>query len=212
MTDLSQPQPVTIHTEQPDLKLDFGCGKTPGEGFEGVDFHEPAAKHKVDLFRFPLPWETSSVSEIRASHFLEHIPAREVEDRDLRDDASAEYASVVWNKDFLCAFMDECYRILKPGGVMTVIVPSGRSDRAFQDPTHRRFFVESSFAYFSKAWRDANGLGHYLCSCDFGTEVFPSIPNELSVLHPEAQARRFREGWNTTVDLHARMVSLKPSP
>lgn len=208
MTDLSQPQPVTIHIEPPEIKLDFGCGKTPADGFEGVDFHEPTAKHKVDLFKLPLPWADNSVTEIRASHFLEHIPAREVEWRDMR----AAPTNMLPGKDFLCAFMDECYRILKPGGVMTVIVPSGRSDRAFQDPTHRRFFVESSFAYFSKAWRDANGLGHYLCSCDFGTEVFPSIPNELSVLHPEAQARRFREGWNTTVDLHARMVSLKPTP
>lgn len=209
MTDPSQPQPVTIHTEQPDLKLDFGCGKTPKEGFLGVDFYEPTAKYCVDLFSFPLPWTDNSVTEIHASHFLEHIPAREVEERDMRS-RSSNPAPI--GKDFLCAFMDECYRILKPGGAMTVIVPSGRSDRAFQDPTHRRFFVESSFAYFSKAWRDANGLGHYLCSCDFGTEVFPSIPNELSVLHPEAQARRFREGWNTTVDLHARMVSLKPTP
>ncbi len=209
MTDLIQPQPVIIHEEQPELRLDFGCGKTPAEGFLGVDFHEPTAKFCVDLFKFPLPWEDSSVSEIRASHFLEHIPAREVEERDMRS-LSSHPAPI--GKDFLCHFMDECYRILKPGGVMTVIVPSGRSDRAFQDPTHRRFFVESSFAYFSKQWRDVNGLGHYLCTCDFGAEVNPSIPSELSVLHPEAQARRFRESWNTTVDFFARLVSLKPTP
>lgn len=204
MTDINQP--VIIHTEPPKLKLDLGCGENPREGFEGVDRYAPSAKHKVDLFKFPWPWADGSVDELHASHFLEHVPAREVEERDM---ASRSAAPAPIGKDFLCAFMDEAYRVLKPGGMFTVIVPNARSNGAFQDPTHRRFFVAESFGYFSKQWRDATKLGHYLCSCDFSAQVLPVIPTELSVLHPEAQHRRFNEAWNTVISWHVVLTALK---
>ena len=65
------------------IKLDLGCGLNPREGFEGVDLYGDKAKHKVDLFKFPWPFVDNSVDEIACSHLLEHIPAREVEERDL---------------------------------------------------------------------------------------------------------------------------------
>lgn len=198
------------------LKLDFGCGQNPREGYEGVDLYAPDATHKVDLWKFPLPWDDNSVEAIHASHFLEHLPMREVEIRDLhpylsqdiydgtngqkwleaREQAIREYVG----KDFLFAFMDECWRILRPDGAMSVIVPNARCDRAFQDPTHRRFFVEWTFAYFTKSWRDANKLDHYRVKCNFESSVNPIIPTDLAALHPEAQQRRFRENWNTVLD------------
>jgi len=174
------------------LRLDLGCGETPADGYEGVDKFAANAKHKVDLFQFPWPWADGSVEALHSSHFLEHIPADYLED----------------GRDRLCAFMDEAWRVLKKGGEFKIIVPNARSNRGFQDPTHRRFFVAESFYYFNKQWRDLNKLGHYLCQCDFGIEVNHTMPVELGALHPEAQARRFQENWNTVYDWVARLVKL----
>ena len=73
-------------------------------------------------------------------------------------------------KDMFFAFMDECYRIMKPDAWMHVVVPSGRSNRAFWDPTHRRFFVQETFLYLAEGWRAINRLDHYRCKCNFGSE------------------------------------------
>lgn len=175
------------------VRLDLGCGANPREGFEGVDKFAADAKHKVDLFKFPWPWADSSVDELHASHFLEHIPADYIED----------------GRDRLCAFMDEAWRVLKPGGAFTVIVPNARCNRAFQDPTHRRFFVAESFYYFNADWRKANGLQHYLGACDFNFEVNHTMPVEMQALHPEAAQRRFNESWNVIYDWHVRLTAKK---
>lgn len=187
----------------PSLKLDLGCGQNPKEGFEGVDVRGGKAKHVFDLFTFPWPFEDSSVEEIHASHFLEHIPAREVEERDLVG-KDKRYLGA----DMLFAFMDECYRILKPDCWMHVVVPSGRSNRAFWDPTHRRFFMQETFLYFARDWRTQQGLDHYRVACNFGVEVTHSMPQEEGLKSGEAQSARFSTLWNVTVDWHAKLKKM----
>lgn len=186
------------------LKLDLAAGQSPREGFEGVDLN--AGDHRVDLLKFPWKWEDSSVDELHCSHFIEHIACREVEDRDVTHLASDHIG-----KDMLLAFFDECYRVLRPGGVMTVLCPNARSNRGFQDPTHRRFIVAETFAYLAKTWREANKLDHYRVACNFNSNVVPIIPIELSLLHADAQARRFNESWNTILDWSVTLTSLKPA-
>jgi len=206
--------PVALVEAAPrsELRLDLGSGQRTKEGFEGVDLHGDA-KHRVNLWKFPWPFADNSVTEIHCSHFLEHIPSREVEERDIttslkeseRKAAVARYVGV----DMLCAFMDECWRILKPDAWMTAIVPSARSNRAFQDPTHRRYFVQESFLYFNRDWRQMNGLDHgYLGKCNFGVEVPYSLPSEEGLRAPEVQSRRFHECWNVTIDWHAKLKKL----
>jgi len=199
----------SLYKEPKAVKLDFGCGQHPKEGYEGVDLYAPNAQHKVDLWKFPLPWADNSVDEIYSSHFLEHLPMREVEERDLYPEAVGELRQELLGKDFLFAFIDECWRILKPGALMDIYVPNARSNRGFQDPTHRRFFVEHTFGYFSSGWRQANGLDHYRTKCNFEINVNPIIPIELAALSPEAQTRRFNENWNTVLDWSAKMKAAK---
>jgi hypothetical protein len=186
------------------LRLDLGCGQNPKEGHEGVDLYGDKAKHRVDLFKFPWPFVDASVDDIHCSHFLEHVPAREVELRDLAQDDDRSYLGA----DMLFAFMDECYRILKPDCWMNIIVPSGRSNRAFWDPTHRRFFMQETFLYFSKEWRKLNGLDHYRTKCHFGIDVTHSLPQEESLRSPEAQQERFHRYWNVTIDWIAKLKKL----
>jgi hypothetical protein len=200
--------PTLVEAPAPSsLKLDLGCGQNPREGFDGVDIHGDKAKHRVNLFTFPWPFADESVEEIFASHLLEHVPAREVEARDMHETISAK-AQAFLGQDMLFAFMDECYRILKPDCWMTVVVPSGRSNRAFWDPTHRRFFMQETFLYFAKEWRKINALDHYRVRCNFGVDVGQTIPQEEGLRSPEAQAMRFMHYWNVTIDWVAKLKKL----
>jgi hypothetical protein len=85
--------------------------------------------------------------------------------RDLNDQAGARYLG----KDMFLTFFEECYRILRPGATLTIHCPAQANDRAFQDPTHRRFIVANTFAYINRAWREANKLTHgcYDLKCNF---------------------------------------------
>jgi hypothetical protein len=203
------------------LKLDLGCGQNPKDGFEGVDIAGGKAVHVMDLFKFPWSFESESVEEIHCSHFLEHVPAREIEERDIATHGPSWSGSNpdggttmkrrrdrFLGQDMLFAFMDECYRILKPDCWMHVIVPSGRSNRAFQDPTHRRFFMQETFLYFAREWRKMNGLDHYRVSCNFGIDVGQSMPQEEGLRSAEVQAERLKERWNVTIDWHAKLKKL----
>jgi hypothetical protein len=189
------------------LRLDLGCGQNPKEGFEGVDLYGDKATHKVDLFKFPWPFKDNSVEEIHASHLLEHVPAREVEKRDLVTDKGPTDERFL-GQDMLFAFMDECYRIMKVDAWMHVVVPSGRSNRAFWDPTHRRFFMQETFLYFARDWRKMNGLDHYRVGCNFGVDVGHSMPNEEGLRSQEVQQDRVMHLWNTTVDWIAKLKKL----
>ncbi len=180
------------NTTAPTIKLDLACGQTPREGFEGVDAYAPNPKHKVDLLQFPWPWQDSSVDEIFCSHFIEHIPMEERAGKDL----------------FFC-FFDECYRILKPNGIMTVICPSARSNRAFMDPTHRRFIVGESFLYLSDSWRKKNKLDHYHVNCNFHAQVSPITVEELRKEDPQTQNRLIMHYWNVVLDWQASLKAIK---
>jgi len=200
-------QPLVLAPSGMPVKLDLACGQSPREGFKGVDLLAPNADQKVDLLKFPWPWEDSSVDELHCSHFVEHIHNREVEERDIIGSLSDEKHFV--GKDMLLAFFDEAYRILKPKGTMMVIVPALQTVRAFQDPTHRRYIPSETFLYLNADWRKANRLDHYRVNCDFQGSINHTCFEEMNLLHPEAAARRFREGWNTIYDWHVVLVSKK---
>lgn len=201
---------MELASNKPELRLDLGCGQNPREGFEGVDLYAPEVKHRVDLMKFPWPFATNSVEEIHCSHFVEHLPAREVQASDIATNALGDVTLESYlNKDFLFAFFDECYRILKPGGKITIIVPSAMSVRGFQDPTHRRFIMRETFLYLSKEWRTINKLDHYNVVSDYGINVSHTFSSEISLRHPEFQAHAFQHFWNTTFDFHALLFSKK---
>jgi hypothetical protein len=147
------------------VRLDFGCGQHCRKNFEGVDVcNLKSIKHRVDLLKFPLPWSDSSVDEIWCSHYIEHIPAREVTNSDLLldfDDAN------MLGQDMFFAFFDECWRILKPNSNITLIWPALQTNRAFKDPTHRRFIPLETLPYLNAGWRKANSLDHYHVRCNF---------------------------------------------
>ena len=187
------------------MKLDLGCGHSPKAGHEGVDLFLPTADHRVNLYQFPWPWADSSVDGLYSSHFLEHIPMAYI----TPDGEINLTPHRPEDRDLLCRFMEEAHRILVPGGEFHIVVPSGRSNRAFQDPTHRRFFVAESFQYFNKTWRKRVGIDHYLCSCDFDFKVWPTIPDALLNEEASEQRRILNAEWNATLDWNVVLTAKK---
>lgn len=186
------------------VKLDLACGQNQRPGFKGVDLF--TGEPRVDLLAFPWPWADASVDEVVCSHFVEHIPMGYL---DLDVPGAVHVLPGLRRKDLFFAFFDELYRVLKPGGRAEILVPYLRSNRAFQDPTHRRFLCEESFLYLNAEWRKANGLDHYGPACDF---VFaPGSPQRVvdqseSVRHPEVVQQRMMGLWNVILDVKVDLV------
>ncbi len=173
------------------LKLDLGCGDNKREGFKGVDFIKTASTDYVcDLLAMPWPFEDNSVEEIHCSHFFEHVPGLE-----------------------RGRFIDEVYRILKPGGKATFITPYYNSIRAVQDFTHEWPPVSpNSYLYFNKGWREQNKLthGHYDLKCDFDFTYGYSIAAGWQTKNEEARNFALNYYVNVADDLHVTLVSRKP--
>ena len=169
------------------MKLDLGCGQSKREGFTGVDFVAGEGIDVVhDLFTFPWPFEDDSVEEVHCSHFFEHIPGM------LRG-----------------KWMDELYRVMKPGAKALIIVPHGNSNRAAQDFTHAwPPVLFCSFYYFNKSWRDANKLthGHYDLKCDFDFAWADALAGDWAMRAEEARVYALRHYNNVADDLHIHLT------
>lgn len=159
--------------EEVDLKLDFGCGPNPRDGFKGVDQYQFGDKvtYVLDVTKDPWPWADNSISEAHASHFLEHLTSPQ-----------------------RVAFCNNLYRILKPGAKCQIIVPHWASCRAYGDPTHQWPPVsEFWFYYLSKEWRKNNAphadIAHNSegYDCDFDAVWGYTIRQDITSRNQEYQ-------------------------
>ncbi|WP_333674854.1 class I SAM-dependent methyltransferase [Glutamicibacter sp.] len=195
------------------LKLHLACGQQKREGYVGVDIVKTATTDVVaDLMAFPLPWKDGEVSEIICEHFLEHIPnCNYGEITRFEPNGNLSYNNSEFNgKDFLIVFMNECYRILKPDGVMKVVVPAAPGERAFQDPTHRRFLPRTFWAYLDAKWRKDQKLDHMDFACDFDGVITPMIDPEWSHRAPEIQQFAISHYVNVLYDFSVTLTAKKP--
>lgn len=100
-------------------KLNLGCGNHTPIGWINVDYAIGSKLAKIPFFYAlgithlkwnnsilihnllkPFPWETESVDVIYSSHTLEHFTREEG-----------------------YSFLRECHRVLKPGGIIRIVVP-----------------------------------------------------------------------------------------
>lgn len=110
------------------IKIDLGGGGNPQPGFLNVDIRAlPQVDVVQDFEEFPWVIPSEVASLVMASHLVEHInPA----------------------KFTFMKFMDEVWRILKPGGQFMIAYPYAGSPGYFQDPTHVNPCNERTWAYF----------------------------------------------------------------
>lgn len=139
------------------MKLNLGCGAKRLTGFTGVDLVKTAAVDvSHDLNIFPYPFATNSAEEIILDNVLEHL-------------------------DDVLKVMAEVHRLAVPGALIKIRVPYFKSNSAFTDPTHKHFFSETSFKYFTAD----NPLNFY------STARFKIIKTELSAFAAAPDARHF---------------------
>lgn len=56
---------------------------------------------------------------------------------------------VVEHLDTIIPLMNDCYEVLKEGGLLEISTPKAFTDAWAQDPTHKKMFVRRTFDYFS---------------------------------------------------------------
>lgn len=104
------------------MRLNLGCCDRHLDGYTNVDICPPADE-LVDLSQ-PWPWADNSVDEIFAADIFEHLP-------DIRHT------------------MNEAWRVLKPGAVLHLVVPTTDGRGAWQDPTHCSWWNPNTLFYFT---------------------------------------------------------------
>lgn len=159
------------------FRLDIACGQNKTPGFFGVDIANlPDVDLVWDLEKFPWPFPDNSVDEAVCNHYIEHT------------------------KD-LIAFMNEVYRILRPGAQILIRAPYYNSMRAWQDPTHIRAISEATFLYYNKEWRTLNKLTHYPITCDFDFVFGYDFTPDWAMRSEEAKAFAVRHYTNVVTDI-----------
>ena len=133
-------------------------------GYETLDLKD--ANIIADLNeRWPL--EDSSVGAIRAMDVFEHL------------------------KEPLHT-MRELYRVLAPGGIAFIQVPSTDGRGAFQDPTHKCFFNINSFRYYT----DARFAQYIDTPVRFqATRLYDTERNEEGVVWTRAHLLSLKNGY-----------------
>jgi SAM-dependent methyltransferase len=109
-----------------------------------------------DLNEPPWPFKDNSFDSIVAIHLIEHL------------------------KD-LIYFMEECHRIIKPGGTLYIETPNAGSDPdlEFADPTHIRCFRPHTFInYFTLEGIDKFG---YTDKCWGNLHI--EVKNNILIVH-----------------------------
>ncbi len=103
------------------VKLNLGCSDRHLPEFLNVD-RVPPCDLVADL-SLRWPWEDSSVDYVQAYDIFEHLPSK-------------------------IQTMNECYRVLRPGGNLDLFVPTTDGRGAFQDPTHVSFWTPNDLFYW----------------------------------------------------------------
>lgn len=89
----------------------------------------------------------------------------------------------------LIAFIEECYRILRPGGKATFASPHYTNAKAWASPLNKRGVSEFTLNFASKDWRDANKYGEAQVVANF--EVQGSFALEEGFMQRSEDARQF---------------------
>ncbi len=104
----------------------IGCGLNKTHGAVGIDISPlTQADVLVDVDVPPWPFPSNTFDRIVCRHIVEHV------------------------KD-LVRFMEEVYRIGKPGGVVEIVTPHFSNRYSYTDPTHLRHLSWRSLDYFTE--------------------------------------------------------------
>lgn len=192
------------------LKINLGAGYDKTEGFITLD-DDPNTNpdYLIDLEKDRLPFEDSSVEEVKAHHVLEHI-----------------------GEGFI-PLMLEIYRVCKHGAVIDIAVPNHMHETFYGDPTHKRPITVNTFYLFSKKY-NKNSIEQKLSNSTLGLrynvdfevvwydyKIDPFYENymnnyrqressgQLSDQDRLSHMRLMREAWNVSTDVMIKLTVIK---
>ena len=120
-------------------KLNLGCGNAPLPDATNHDLtkHRPEIAVTWDLNNLPWPWEDASFDLVVAKAVLEHLRLNLVES------------------------VNECWRILRPGGQLYLKLPIWNHERSYDDPTHYWRYTLRSCNVFDPDTAEGANYGMY---------------------------------------------------
>lgn len=105
--------------------LDLGCGNRKNKGYLGLDRYYFKGVDIVADVDKGIPLKDNIIDGIYSNYFLEHTTN-------------------------LIFVFQEIYRVCKNEAIVELLVPYYASINAFKDPTHKQFFTEETFKYFTR--------------------------------------------------------------
>ena len=139
-------------------RIHLGCGKHPKPMYTNVDKYPLDGVDVVhDLEVIPWPFDDETHDEIVGIDIIEHL------------------VNAV-------GFMNECARILKPGGILNLRTCYYLSKNAFTDLDHKHFPTDESFDYWCKGTYFNQEYGHYTEGRLFEKIKVAPVNGELEVI------------------------------
>jgi len=159
--------------------LDVGCGKNKYPGSIGLDYNPRTGADVIhDLTDIPYPFADNEFDMVVARHVVEHLPD-------------------------VVVFVEEIFRITKPGGTIEFVTPHYTNPDWNCDPTHKNHFSSYSFNTFHAEKRhfefysniDLRPRRRYVTVLNlwktFGLEFL------INIDHRFPRLRFFRKFWET---------------
>lgn len=176
------------------MKINLGsCDNLLDPPWLNIDRHDFARPgyefRQMDLNR---SWEfaDSSVDELRAHDIFEHLWPTDGHGNRLN------IAPKIW-------VMNEAHRVLKPGGVLSLIVPTTDGRGAFQDPTHVTWWTPNDMFYFCVHWLERSRFAEA-----YGiTAQFRVMTNGPFRPNPSRACTSRDEAWQAVLHGHARVAN-----
>lgn len=120
------------------IGLNLGCGtkhiRENGWEWVNTDIRSDVGADWVCDLTSKWPWKENHFDRVVADNVLEHFDSRGA-----------------------IHVLNEIGRVLKSGGRATIIVPHAMSQGAYQDPTHKSFWVPRSALYWSSKYTPHGG-------------------------------------------------------
>lgn len=175
------------------MKLNLGSGYNKLDGYVNIDADprsNPDVRLNLDNEYLKLPFDTSTIDEIIAIHFLEHV-----------------------GEGFF-KLMQEVYRVCKPNALFKIIVPHPNHEVFKNDPTHKRPIMPEGLRLFSQAYNREEIAKHghsstlgIMFDVDFDIVEYKFIHDDfykdiIPTLSKLELHRLFREGLNVCTEIH----------
>lgn len=159
---------MTMPEPPKEIRLDLGGGHAPAPGHINIDIVPEA----------DIVWDLNKGLPIGKSSYVSPE-----EQQDFKDVEGIRCHQVLEHLTTIIPLLNDCYEVLRPGGVMEISTPLYGTTQAAQDPTHVRCLVPETFLYFRKDSPFEKEQNEYGISARFEVET------------------EILDGWNLNVKL-----------